>query len=77
MLLAIAQIAPAGDAGISADPAPATTDASGLARLAVDVTAPPVLMTAKVTRGGDESKWHGLVGAVVGVSVGVGALFGV
>ncbi|MGZ3422063.1 MAG: hypothetical protein ACXVEE_29605 [Polyangiales bacterium] len=63
------------DAGLSADPAPASTDASGLARLAVASSAPPVLLTANVNYAGNEGKWHGVIGAVVGVPVPVGSGF--
>jgi hypothetical protein len=67
-----ANVAITGEAGISGDPAPTTTDASGLARLAVSPSAPPVLLTANATRGADEGKWHGVIGSVVGVPVPVG-----
>lgn len=68
-----ANVAITGEAGISGDPAPATTDASGLARVVVEPSAPPVLLTANATHGADEGKWHGLIGAVVGVPSPVGS----
>jgi hypothetical protein len=65
-----------GEAGVEGDIAPATTNASGLARVVIHPIAPPVLLEVKasITKDGTLSRghWRGVLRGVLGVPLPLG-----
>lgn len=59
-----ARLTVTGDAGVSLVQQAATTDVSGLARVAITAGAPPVMITVKAEKDGAEGRWEGTLGAV-------------
>ncbi len=62
------------ESGASGPLAAVTTGATGLARIAIAPTAPPVVVELAITdaNGNDRSSWRGVLGAVLGVPTPVG-----
>ncbi|MBI2388220.1 MAG: hypothetical protein HYV09_01275 [Deltaproteobacteria bacterium] len=54
------------EGGLSGDPAPATSDAGGLARVPVSPIAAPVVLTVQAQKGDKRGGWSGIVGSVLG-----------
>lgn len=54
------------EGGLAGDPAPAITDAGGLARVPLTPIAAPVVLTAKADKDAKTGSWSGIVGSVLG-----------
>ncbi len=64
-----AHVTVSAEAGLSVDPAPAITDANGLARVEVRPVAPPVVLKIEASHGAERGSWNGTIGSVLGTAV--------
>jgi hypothetical protein len=54
--------------GVSDDAPPTTTDGSGLARLRILPTSPPIVLTVRAEKDGLGGEWDGVLGAELGIA---------